>query len=567
MIFQTNPEQHKLLLQQELPALQLNIDSLKHHFNHFLATQIHDNGEAYALAVVCVFIVIMIFFKNVFRYLATYFLAQVRVGYIEQLRNKIYRKSVLLPISFHTEERKGNILSKMSNDVQQIEWSIVISIEALFKDPITIIFYFVSMVIMSPQLTLFVIIFFPIVGFIISKIGRSLKKSAKQSQDKMGGIMSIIEETLSGIRIIKAFNTEEHFFNKFGKQNALYTRISRRLFRKRDLASPVTETLSITALAVVLWFGGQLVFSGKIGDPGVFIGYVALFSQLISPAKSLTNSIFNMQRGAASLDRIDEMLDEEEVIQNKQNAVNKKTFEDKITYENLSFKYVNDMVLKNINIEIKKGQTIALVGQSGSGKSTLADLLPRFYDPVDGDLLIDGVPLRDMNLKDLRALMGIVTQQSILFNENVFNNIAFGLKNVKEAEVHEAAKVANAHEFITELERGYYTNIGDGGNKLSGGQKQRISIARAILKNPPILILDEATSALDTESERLVQDALQNLMKNRTSLVIAHRLSTIQHADEILVMDKGQIVERGKHDELIQQNGIYKKLCDLQSFG
>jgi ATP-binding cassette, subfamily B, bacterial MsbA len=451
--------------------------------------------------------------------------------------------------------------------VMNIEWSIMQSLEMIFREPVTILIFLVTLFTISPTLTIFVLVLLPVTGILIAYIGKSLKRTSARSQRQLGTILSIVEETISGLRIIKGFNAIETIDEKFREQNNKLTITMTRLFRKRDMASPMSEFLSTLVLVVILWYGGQLVLSEESSlQPTVFIFYVVVFSQLIVPAKAFTEAYYNIQKGAASAERISEIIKADEVITEKPNAISKNDFNESLEFIDVSFAYQNEMVLKNINLKIEKGRMIALVGASGSGKSTLVDLMPRFYDCLKGKVIIDGIPIKDLRIDNLRGLMGIVTQETILFNDTVFNNIAFGLKNITREQVISAAKIANAHEFIRNMPEGYDTNIGDRGIKMSGGQRQRLSIARAVLKNPPIMILDEATSALDTESERLVQDALFKLMKNRTSVVIAHRLSTIQNADEIIVLDKGEIVERGNHEGLMQKQGVYKKLIDLQSF-
>ena len=538
--------------------------SASEHINYLLRDLILQYEASTVLIYICVAAFVMIFLKNITRYLALFFMAAVRNGIVKDYRNKIYHKILHLPLSYFSDEKKGNIISKITNDLKEVEWSALRSLEAAFRDPVQIIFYFASLIIMSPKLTLFVFIFLPISAVIISLITKSLKKSASVSQQKLGLVISRVEETLTGLKVIKGFNNESVFANRFEDENESYTKSMNTMLRKVDLASPVSETLGIATITTVLWFGGNLVLKGEF-EGSWFITYLVILTQLITPFKSLTTAFSNVRRASASLDRIGEITEAEVSIKDADNAIELKPLSNSVHYQNVSFKYDKDYVLKNINFELKKGKTIALVGASGSGKSTISDLLPRFYDIQEGEILIDGTPIKNASLTSLRSLLGIVTQQSILFNDTVFNNIAFGL-NVSKEDVISAAKIANAHEFISQLENGYNTNIGDGGGKLSGGQKQRLSIARAVLKNPDILILDEATSALDTESEKLVQEALENLMKNRTSIVVAHRLSTIQHADEILVLEKGEIIERGSHNELIAKNGTYKKLIDLQGF-
>ena len=548
----------------------LSVKSLLSNFNYFLSSYIAENGKIEALMMVSIIVVILFFLKNLFRYLAMFFVSPIRNGVVRDLRNKMYNKILWLPLTYFSDERKGDLISRMTSDVQEIEWSIMQSLEVIFREPLTMVLFLGTMLIMSPQLSLFVFILLPIAGLIIGQIGKSLRRTSSKSQAKMGVLLSTIEETLSGLRIIKAFTAEGFFNEKFAKLNDDYRKLMIRLYRKRDLSAPTSEFLGAVVLVIVMYFGGQLVLGAEQKlEPAVFIAFIAIFSQLIPPAKAFSEAYTNVQRGLASVDRINKILDGEITITDKENALPVKIFTNSVEYKDVSFAYYkgeSGWALKNINLIIEKGKTIALVGQSGSGKTTLADLLPRFYDTAQGEILIDGKNIKDYKIEDLRGLMGIVSQESVLFNDTIFNNIAFGLNNVKEEDVIAAAKIANAHDFILQMPEGYQTNTGDRGSKMSGGQRQRISIARAILKNPPILILDEATSALDTESERLVQDAIIQLMKNRTTLVIAHRLSTIQHADEIIVMQKSEIIERGKHQDLIAKNGVYKKLYDLQAF-
>jgi ATP-binding cassette, subfamily B, bacterial MsbA len=549
------------------PYFHFSTNSVTETFYYYMSKIITDYGKVDALIFICVLVIVLIFLKNFFRYMGIYFIAPVRNGIVKDLRNDLYLKILILPLSYFSEQKKGDIMARITNDVQEIEWSVMVSLEMIFRDPINIVIFLVTLMVMSPQLTLFVLVLLPIAALIIARIGKSLKRSSDKVQKKMGVILSVIEETLSGLRIIKAFNAIDYSEEKFKKINDIYTRQMIKVYRKRDLANPLSEFLGVLVGVVIIWFGGKFVLGNNSSiAPNVFIAYVVIFSQIIPPAKSFVTAFYNIQKGAASADRIEQVIDAEEVIEEKKDAFPIKEFRKNITYSNVCFTYEKEEVLSNVNLTIEKGKTIALVGPSGGGKSTMVDLLPRFYDCTKGEIKIDGIPIKDLVISDLRGLMGIVTQESILFNDTVFNNIAFGLKDAQEAEVIEAAKIANAEEFIVELENGYQTYIGDRGGKLSGGQRQRLCIARAILKNPPILILDEATSSLDTESERLVQDALEKLMKSRTSVVIAHRLSTIQHADEIIVLQKGEIVERGKHAELIEKNGIYRKLCELQSF-
>jgi subfamily B ATP-binding cassette protein MsbA len=551
------------------PDLHFTTNSLMDFLNYTLAKSAMDNGKLYVLIGICLFTISSIFIKNLFRYLAMYFLAPIRNYVVRDMRNKIFNKTLELPLSYYSEERKGDIISRMTVDVQEIEWSIMQSLEMIFREPLNIVIFLVMMVFMSPTLTLIAFILLPISAGLIAIIGKSLRRSSSKGKVKMGILLSMMEETLGGLRIIKGFNAEKHVSDKFKNENQQYTDISIKMYRKADLASPMSEFLGTTVLVVILYFGGKMVINDHTMDGTVFITYLALFSQLLTPAKSFTTAYYSVQKGLASAERIDKIIDADVTIKDAINPVNITKFEKEIEYKNVSFAYREGeigWVLNNINLKIEKGKTIALVGQSGSGKTTLADMLPRFYDATKGEILIDGVAIKTAKLKDIRSLMGIVTQESILFNDSVYNNIAFGIENVTEQQVIEAAKIANAHDFIVLMPNGYHTNIGDRGSKMSGGQRQRISIARAVLKNPPILILDEATSALDTESERLVQDALNKLMKNRTSIVIAHRLSTIQHADEIIVMQKGELIERGTHTQLLATNGIYHKLHEMQSF-
>jgi len=568
------PILNMLFEKQDLPqkAAELdlfNFESIKENFNFYAGQMILEYGEMKTLLYIAIVILGMYFFKNIFRYLAMFFLAPIRNGVVRDLRNDMYKKILVLPVSYYSEKKKGDIISRMTSDVLEVEWSIMSSLESVFREPIAIFASIAVLFFMSPSLTIFVMVLLPLSGFLIGQIGKSLKRTSDKSQKRMGFILSVIEETIGGLRIIKGFTAINSTDKKFREINQDYTNLMIRLYRKRDLASPLSEFLGVVVVVVILWYGGRLILSDTSAlDAAAFLVYLGIFSQILNPAKAITAAFYNVQKGAASVERIEAVLDAAEEIIEKPNAIRKKEFEEEIEYRDLSFSYQNEVkVLKNINLKIKKGKTIALVGASGGGKSTLADLLPRFYDPQQGGIFIDGIDLKDLNIDDLRGLMGIVTQESILFNDSVFNNIALGIEDqVSLEQVQEAAKIANAHEFIEQMEEGYDSVIGDRGQKLSGGQRQRLSIARAVLKNPPVMILDEATSALDTESERLVQQALENLMKNRTSLVIAHRLSTIQHADEIIVVDKGEIVERGIHEELLQKKGIYKKLHDMQAF-
>jgi subfamily B ATP-binding cassette protein MsbA len=555
------------------PPLAMDTSSLVDNFYYQLSKiiapdgVIHPEGQLHGLMVICFLVLTLFFLKNMFRYFALYFLSPIRYGVVRDIRKEVYKKLLALPLGFYSERRKGDVIARMTTDILEIEVSIMNSFEVLFKDPLTIIAFLIAMILMSPQLTIFVLILLPIAGFFIGKVGKSLKKISVIGQDSIGRLISLVEETLSGIRIIKAFTAEKRSAKKFDSANDTTMAIFVRLLRKRDMSAPMSEFLGVGVMVIVMWFGGKLVLDvDMILAPEVFIAYIAIFSQIISPSKSFATAYYNIQKGAASLDRIADIMDAEETIKDLPDAKSISSFEGAIEYKKVCFSYEKAPVIRNIDMHITKGKTIALVGQSGGGKTTIANLLPRFYDLTEGDILIDGFSLKSYKLEDLRKLMGIVTQDSILFHDTVLNNIAFGVDVADEEDVIQAAKIANAHDFIMKLENGYATNIGDGGGKLSGGQRQRLSIARAILKNPPILILDEATSALDTESEKMVQEAIFNLMKNRTSIVIAHRLSTIKNADEILVIHEGAIVERGTHNELISQKGTYYKLYELQAF-
>ena len=555
------------------PEFALDTDTLLAMLDYYVSYIIILKGQSTALIFICLLLVIAFFLRNITTYFALYFMVGARAGTIKDIRNDLYRKIMILPLSFYSHHKKGDIMARITTDVQEIEVSIISSLDTFIKSPITILAYFAYMLGVSWRLTLFVLILLPIGGLIIGAIGKSLKKDSLDGQNRFAGMLATIEETIGGLRIIKAFNAIDYSSEKFNEQNGLYTRVIKFVNRKRDLSSPMSEFLSSIIISIVVWFGATLILDAAAtpgAEPSItaanFIAYIVVFSQIISPAKSFSQGFYSLQKGMASADRIFEVLDAEEVIVEKQDALELPDFKDSIIYNNVSFHYNEVNVLHNVNLTIPKGKMIALVGESGGGKSTLVDLLPRFYDVSAGHILIDGTDIRDFKISDVRGLMGIVSQESILFNDTVFNNIAFGLEHATREAVIEAAKIANAHDFIMEMEDGYDTVIGDRGMNLSGGQRQRISIARAVLKNPPILILDEATSSLDTESERLVQEALAKVMTNRTSIVIAHRLSTIQNADEILVMVKGQIVERGKHEELIEKGGVYKRLTDLQSF-
>jgi subfamily B ATP-binding cassette protein MsbA len=549
------------------PEFSLSIEYAKGMFNYYFNSIFHQYGQSGALQFVCVIIIASVFFSNLFKYWSQRVLSKMRVDVIRNIRKSLYDKIIDFHLGYFQSQRKGDLISSLSNDITEIESSVVSSVQVIFREPLMIVGYFVLLFMMSVKLTLFILLVMPISSIIISNISKKLKKDAQIGQQIQGNILSIIEETISGIRIIKAFNGQAYVKEKFNRQNNDYRNLLKSMWNKRELASPLSEVLGVTVVVGVLLYGGKLVLENQSDlNASEFITYIVLFSQVLVPAKSISSAVTNIQRGIASGERIFKILDTSIEITEKANTIEVKDFKQSIEYKNVSFRYAEHDVLKNISLTVPKGKMIALVGQSGAGKSTMADLLPRFYDVSQGAILVDGVDIRDMKLSELNHLMGIVTQESILFNDSVFNNIAFGMNNVSEEAVIEAAKIANAHEFIVKMEQGYQSNIGDRGGKLSGGQRQRLSIARAVLKNPPILILDEATSALDTESERLVQDAIQNLMKNRTSIVIAHRLSTIQHADMIVVMQQGEIIETGTHSELLANNGVYKKLSDMQAF-
>jgi subfamily B ATP-binding cassette protein MsbA len=546
-------------------SLAFNASSIKDNFYFIISKTINSKGETEALMFICFLVLAMFFLKNLFRYLALFFITPIRNGIIHDIRMDLQKKIISLPLSFIGTKKRGDLTSRMTSDLVEIEWSIMGTLEMIFKDPINILVFLSTLIFISPSLTVFVIILFPLAGILIGYIGKNLKSSSKKGQDKLALIMSIIDENIFGLRIIKAFNAEKFINSKFRKTSEEYKEIMNGVLRKKDLSSPMSELLSTIVMVVVMWFGGQLVLSENATlSPQEFIGYILIFSQIIPPVKSLTSSYYYIQKGSAAAERVYEILNTENTIKNSNNPQKILTINDTISFNIKSFKYENNDILKNINFDINKGEKIALVGQSGGGKSTITDLLARFYDVNDGQITIDGINIKEIELENLRSLMGIVSQESILFNDTIYNNIKIGNLAATKKEIITAAKAAYAHEFISNCEDGYNTNIGNSGEKLSGGEKQRISIARAILKNPQILILDEATSSLDSESEKLVQNALTNLMQSRTTLVIAHRFSTIENADSIIVLNNGVITEKGSHKELINKNGDYKKLYDLQ---
>ena len=540
-------------------------DYLVDSFNFTISQRIEIEGEQSALFLIVAIIVVLFLLKNLFSYLSLYFITFLRNGVLKDIRDEMFRKVVNLPISYFSEKRKGDTISRIASDVGEVQMSLLAVLELIIREPLTIIFAIISMLTLSPKLTLFVFVFIPISGFIISFIGKSLKKKSHLVQNEVGQFLSSLEETLGGLKVIKGYNAEQQFENKFkSSTNRLY-RFSNSLMNRQNLASPASEFLGILTITAILLFGGTMVFNKQL-DGGEFIVFLLLAYNILTPAKAISKALYSVKRGNASAERVLEILESESPIKDSANAKTKTEFSQGIKINNISFKYEDDLVLKNFTVNVPKGKTVALVGQSGSGKSTIANLVTRFYDVNEGSITIDSENIKGLTKNSLRGLMGLVTQDSILFNDTVKNNILIGKQGATDEQVIEALKIANAWEFVKDLPKGIETNVGDSGNKLSGGQKQRLSIARAVLKNPPIMILDEATSALDTESERLVQVALENMMKNRTSIVIAHRLSTIQNADEIIVMHKGEIAEQGKHNELMNMDGIYRKLVNMQSF-
>jgi ATP-binding cassette, subfamily B, bacterial MsbA len=548
------------------PEFTFSFGWAKDFFYYYFGQVINTQGKLGALKFICLILVASVMLTNLFRYIGLRIEGVVRAKVVKNLRMQVYERLTQLQLGFFSDKRKGNIMSTLTNDVLEVENSVVSTLNVLFREPFLVIGYFGVLFYMSPRLTLFSLLVLPISGLIISSISKKLKRQSSQGQDALGSILGIIDETLGGLRVVKGFNAQPYVIDKFRESNSRYARIITSMNNKRSLASPMSEFMGVSVVAGILYYGGSLVLSGESDlEAAALIGYLILFSQVLSPVKAISNAFSNIQRGLVAGERVLALVDTQPLIRDKPDAKVLPAFSHEIEFKNVGFRYAADPILQDINLRIPKGKTIALVGPSGGGKSTLADLLPRFYDPTEGAITIDGLDLRDCSLFSIREQMGIVTQESILFNDTIFNNIAFNKTDATEAEVIAAAKIANAHEFIMQSPEGYQTMIGDRGGKLSGGQRQRLSIARAILKNPPILIMDEATSALDTESEKLVQEALTNLMKNRTSIVIAHRLSTIQHADEIIVLQGGRIVERGNHQELVRQSGLYYKLTQMQT--
>ena len=535
------------------------------YLNYFVTLK-KSEGSDDVLIFMVGFVIVSFLLKNVFNYLAMFFITFLRNGVLKDLRNDVYKKITSLPLAFYSEKRKGDTMSRISTDVLEIQHSFLSILELIIREPLTIVFTITSMFIISVKLSLFVLIFIPVSGFVISLIGKSLKRNSNKVQKEQGHFLSIVDETLSGLKVIKGFNGEKNFSTKFEASTKRFYNYSNKLLNKQNLAGPTSEFLGISVIAALLWYGGQMVLNEKTLDPSLFLVYMGLAYQILTPAKAISKASYSIKRGNAAAERVMDILHTDSTLEDVSDATNKTSFDEAIKLKKINFKYEDEYVLKNFSISVPKGKTVALVGQSGSGKSTIANLVTRFYDVNDGHIEIDGTNIKTITKHSLRNLIGLVTQDSILFNDSIKNNIILGKENASDNEVIKALEIANAWEFVKDLPNGINTNIGDSGNKLSGGQKQRLSIARAVLKNPPIMILDEATSALDTESERLVQVALENMMKNRTSIVIAHRLSTIQNADEIIVMQKGEIVEQGKHQELLDKKGVYSNLVAMQSF-
>lgn len=538
----------------------------ENYISYFITNATDTYGVGYTLSVMVALIITIFLLKNLSDYLAMFFITFLRNGVLRDMRNAMYKKTIELPLAFFSEKRKGDVIARISADVNEVQTSFLSILELIVKEPLTIIFTITAMLSISVDLTLFVFIFIPVSGYVISLIGKQLKRKSTEAQEEQGIFLSTIEETLGGLKVVKGYNSESYFNTIFSSSTQRFFKLSNSIGNRQNLASPTSEFMGIMVIAILLWYGGNMVLIEKTLNGASFIAYMGLAYNILTPAKSISKASYSVKRGNAAAERVLEILDQQNPITSKNGAIEKTSFEEAITIKNINFKYEDEIVLKDFSLNVKKGQTVALVGQSGSGKSTIANLLTRFYDVNDGSIAIDGENIKDFNLQSLRGLMGLVTQDSILFNDTIRANIALGKQDATDEEIIEALKIANAYEFVKELPLGINTNVGDSGNKLSGGQKQRLSIARAVLKNPPIMILDEATSALDTESEKFVQVALENMMQNRTSIVIAHRLSTIQKADTIIVMQKGRIVEQGTHEKLIALNGTYNKLVTLQSF-
>lgn len=536
------------------------------YLSYYITNTTDTFGVGHTLSIMVAVIIVIFLLKNLSDYMAMFFITFLRNGVLRDMRNAMYKKTIDLPLAFFSEKRKGDVIARISADVNEVQTSFLSILELIVKEPLTIIFTITTMFTISMKLTLFVFIFIPVSGYVISLIGKQLKKKSTKAQQEQGIFLSTIEETLGGLKVVKGYNSERYFNRIFQESTQRFFTLSNSIGNRQNLASPASEFMGIMVIAILLWYGGHMVLIEKTLNGASFIAYMGLAYNILTPAKSISKASYAVKRGNAAAERVLDILDQENTIKSKANAIKKDSFDSNIVIKDINFKYEDENVLKHFSLEVKKGQTVALVGQSGSGKSTIANLLTRFYDVNEGTISIDGVDIKDMNIHSLRDLMGLVTQDSILFNDTIKANISLGKHGATDDEIIEALKIANAYEFVKELPLGINTNIGDSGNKLSGGQKQRLSIARAVLKNPPIMILDEATSALDTESEKFVQVALENMMQNRTSIVIAHRLSTIQKADLIVVMQKGKIVEQGKHDELITLNGTYNKLVTMQSF-
>ncbi len=564
MLFEINDAQTYHYMSMSSGSLK---EIIVNNFYYYTQESISKFGASTTLALLALALIIMTALKTGTSYLSSYFIVPLRSGIVRDIRNFVYDKITRLPIGFFTGERKGDVMARMSGDVAEIENSVMASLDMMFKNPVMIIVCLGMMIAVSWQLTIFVLILLPLAGIVMGRVGKKLKRKSLEGQNQWGVLMSNIEETLGGLRVIKAFNAEDKIRSRFHTENQIFYHLSNKIARRQQLAHPMSEFLGTVAIAIVLWFGGALILSGSTDmNAASFIYYMVIFYSIINPAKDLSKAAYSIQKGLASMERVDRILNAPNPIRDPENPVEIPSHSGSISYRNVSFSYGEHKVIDNVDLEIPAGATVALVGQSGSGKSTLADLLPRFYDVDEGAICVDGIDIRNLRVHDLRSLMGNVNQEAILFNDTSYNNITFGVDHATQEQVEEAARIANAHEFIMESEQGYNTVIGDRGCRLSGGQRQRLSIARAILKNPPVLILDEATSALDSESEKLVQEALDRLMKDRTTLVIAHRLSTIRNASMICVMHEGRIVERGTHDELIELGGYYKRLVDMQKF-